>query len=209
MEIKERNFNDTIQKLEEAVSEIVGFPVTFELDKKNIRKVVVVYDNTLENDLEVLPDGLKSIISWLADLCMRLEELNSKTDIPVFDQNVIIFLMKINIHLHIEWQRKILPVIQKLLPNAQIFISTHSPFVVNSVDDAWVYNLALKEGNAQVRKKNIQDGNSVSYILRSIFGVNQKFGLAVEHDLDQRNFTHTATKHWHLPSAKNLKKCTN
>ncbi len=179
---KEHNYNDTIQKLENAIGEIIGFDVKFKLDK-NIRNPIFLYNN-IEHGLEVLPDGLKSIISWLADLCMRLEALDWKGDIPVFDRNVILFLDEIEVHLHIEWQRKILPVVQKLLPNAQIFISTHSPFVVNSVDDAWVYNLEVNNGDAVVRKKELsQDGNSIAHVLRSIFGVTEKFGLAVEKDL--------------------------
>ncbi len=174
---KEQNYKDTIQKLEKAIGEIIGFDVKFKLDNQ-LRESVISYNN-VDHDLEVLPDGLKSIISWLADLCMRLEGLDWVGDVPVFDRNIILFLDEIEVHLHIEWQRKILPVIQELLPNAQIFISTHSPFVVNSVDDAWVYNLEVKEGNAKVRKVTLsQDGNSVSYVLRSIFGVKEKFGLA-------------------------------
>ena len=37
--------------------------------------------------------------------------------------------------LHIEWQRKILPSIQKLNPNAQIIVATHSPEVAGKYSD--------------------------------------------------------------------------
>jgi predicted ATP-binding protein involved in virulence len=181
---KENDFTNTITNLQNAISEIVGFPVEFKMDKQ-IREPKIVYNN-FEHDLDVLPDGLRSIISWLADLCMRLELLDWEGDMPVFDRNVILFLDEIEVHLHIEWQRKILPVIQKLLPNAQIFLSTHSPFVINSVDDAWVYNLEVKDGNATVRKAELtQDGNSVSFVLSEILGVNEEFGIEVEKDLKQ------------------------
>jgi predicted ATP-binding protein involved in virulence len=181
---KEENYTDNISKMQNAISEIVGYEVTFKLDK-SLREPVMWY-NGVEHDLEVLPDGLKSIISWLGDLCMRLEELNWENDTPIFDRNILLFLDEIEIHLHIEWQRKILPIVQKLFPNAQIFLSTHSPFVVNSIDDAWVYSLAVENGNGKLSKKELsQDGNSVSAILRTIFGIPQKFGLAVENDLDK------------------------
>jgi len=181
---KEENYTDNISKMQNAISEIVGYEVTFKLDK-SLRKPMMWY-NGVEHDLEVLPDGLKSIISWLGDLCMRLEELNWENDTPIFDRNILLFLDEIEVHLHIEWQRKILPIVQKLFPNAQIFLSTHSPFVVNSIDDAWVYSLAVENGNGKLSKKELsQDGNSVSAILRTIFGVTQKYGLAVENDLDK------------------------
>jgi predicted ATP-binding protein involved in virulence len=182
---KAHNYTDTIHRLEKAIGEITGYEVKFKLDK--FLKNPVIWYNDTEHDLDVLPDGLKSIISWLADLCMRLEDLMWVNDMPIFDRNIILFLDEIEVHLHIEWQRKILPVIQKLLPNAQVFISTHSPFVVNSVDDAWIYNLAIEKNNhAKVAHIELsEDGKSISYMLRQIFGVNEKFGLAVEQDLKQ------------------------
>jgi ABC-type multidrug transport system ATPase subunit len=91
--------------------------------------------------MDLLPDGLKSIISWLTDVLMRMDRLHWVEERPVTDQPLILFLDEVDIHLHPEWQRKILPVIQHLFRNAQIFVSTHSPFVVGSVQDAWVYKL--------------------------------------------------------------------
>ena len=91
--------------------------------------------------MDLLPDGLKSIVSWLTDVLMRMDRLQWVEDRPVTDQPLILFLDEVDIHLHPKWQRKILPVIQKLFRNAQIFVSTHSPFVVGSVQDAWVYKL--------------------------------------------------------------------
>ncbi len=179
---QQKNYNDTIEKVESVILELMNIPVQFRLDKK-FKKPVVCY-NDKEHDFEVLPDGLKSFISWLADLCMRLDDLNWVGDIPIFERNIILFLDEIEVHLHPEWQRKILPVVQKLFPNAQIFISTHSPFVVNSVDDAWVYNLELENGNAKVRTITLsQDGHSITNVLRTIFGVTEMFGFQVEKDL--------------------------
>ena len=178
-----KKFSNILTKLERTIGEIVGFDVKIKMDERSLNEPVFLYDS-VEHNLDVLPDGLKSILSWLLDLCMRLETLQWMNDVPVFDRNIILFLDEIEAHLHIEWQRKILPAIQKLLPNAQIFISTHSPFVVNSVDDAWVYNLEVEKGNAKVRKvERSQDGKSFTNVLRNIFGVKETFGPAIEKDL--------------------------
>ena len=178
-----KNFNTILTKLESTIGEIVGYDLKVKMDKKALREPVFLYDG-VEHKIDVLPDGLKSILSWLLDLCMRLENLTWMNDTPIFDRNIILFLDEIEAHLHIEWQRKILPAIQKLFPNAQIFISTHSPFVVNSVDDAWVYNLEVEKGNAKVRKVELsQDGKSFTSVLRNIFGVKETFGPAIEKDL--------------------------
>lgn len=176
-------FSNILKKLEIAIGEIIGMDVRIKMDEKTLNEPVFLYDS-VEHNLDVLPDGLKSILSWLLDLCMRLGKLQWQTDVPVFERSIVLFLDEIEAHLHIEWQRKILPTIQKLFPNAQIFISTHSPFVVNSVDDAWVYNLEVEKGNAKVRKVELsQDGKSFTNVLRNIFGVKETFGMAVEKDL--------------------------
>ena len=91
--------------------------------------------NDEELEFDVLPDGVKSIISWIADLLMRLDRLKWKDNINILDRNFILLLDEIEVHLHPAWQRKILPVVQKLFKNAQIFIATHSPFVVGSIDN--------------------------------------------------------------------------
>jgi predicted ATP-binding protein involved in virulence len=178
-----KNFKHILTKLEKAISEIIGYDVRIKMDEESLSEPVFYYDLT-EHKLDVLPDGLKSILSWLLDLSMRLEKLTWVDDTPLFDRNIILFLDEVEAHLHIEWQSKILPAVQKLFPNAQIFVSTHSLFVVNSVDDAWIYNLEVNKGNAKVRKIELsQDGKSIASVLRNIFGVNETFGIAVENDL--------------------------
>lgn len=42
-------------------------------------------------------------------------------------------------HLHPRWQKTFLPSVQKIFPNLQLVVTTHSPFVLASVRDARVY----------------------------------------------------------------------
>ena len=157
----------------------------FKLENFNLSDVLIKIDNT-EHSLKVLPDGLKSIFSWLSDLCMRLENLNWNSDTSIFDRNIILFLDEIEVHLHIDWQRRILPVIQKLFPNAQIFVSTHSPFVVNSIDGAYVYSFVIKNGFSVLKSKEItDDSKSISYILHTIFNVYSDFGIENDKKLQE------------------------
>jgi predicted ATP-binding protein involved in virulence len=70
-----------------------------------------------------------------------------------------------------------------MFPNAQIIATTHSPFVVASVEDAHIVTFALKDGVSTV--ENIapsQIGVSYSAVLRSIFGIDSEFDVATEDD---------------------------
>lgn len=178
-----KRLKDKIKQFENVLNDIIEDKIKFEMQSAN--KLILVKDNK-ELDFDVLPDGLKSLISWIGDLLMRLDSLKWKDDTPIFDREIILFLDEIEVHLHPAWQRKVLPVVQNLFKNAQIFVSTHSPFVVNSVDDAWVYELEVKDGKAKVREKSLtKTTESVQTTLEEVFEVPQLFGLEVQKDLDR------------------------
>ena len=186
IESKIEEYDDTIKSLEDAIGEIIGFEIRFVLDN-SLRHVKIQYRDQ-QLDLEAIPDGMKSIISWLADLCSRLERLDWIDDTPVFKRNIILFLDEIENHLHIKWQRKVLGVVQKLLPNAQIFVSTHSPFVVNSVDGAWLHRLDYDEKTNLTtvsKPTSTKTGNSYIFELLRTFGIDEEFGEATQKKLER------------------------
>lgn len=59
----------------------------------------------------------------------------------VFDMDGIVLIDEIETHLHIELQRTILRFLTTLFPNIQFIITTHSPFVLNSLDNVAIYDL--------------------------------------------------------------------
>lgn len=168
----------SIQRIESAIAKIIDKPVEFVFQDEPKLDVTIRIAGQ-ETTFDVLPDGLKSIVSWIADLLMRLDRINWTEKRDVLDQNFILFLDEIEIHLHPAWQRKILPVVQELFPNAQIFIATHSPFVIGSVSGAWVYRLTVPPSPV-VTPVLTNSASSVEVVLQEIFGVEETFGEDVE-----------------------------
>ena len=181
---KSEYFRNSIVYIENAISSIIEKPILFEIDDNF--NILLKMDG-LAIHFDVLSDGLKSLIIWLGDLLMRMDRLKWKDDLPISERNFILFLDEIEVHLHPAWQRKILPVVQKLFKNAQIFISTHSPFVVGSVDGAWIHKLKKEGAFAVLDGKPVlsEDGKSVRRILDETFGINQQYGVEVERDLEK------------------------
>jgi hypothetical protein len=173
---------DSIRHIASVVAQIVddqdfGFVISDQDDQVRVRwKGVVVR-------LGVLPDGLKSIVSWVADLLMRLDRIPWHGATPILQRRFLLLLDEVDIHLHPAWQRKILPFVQRIFPSAQIIASTHSPFVVASVDDARIITLGLR-GQASVVEAVTSPQIGVSYpaVLRSIFGIASEFDI----DTDER-----------------------
>ncbi len=183
-EQRAERYRASLVRIENAVSEIVGHDVRFTFHYDPLAVGIKINDEELEFD--VLPDGLKSVISWIADLLMRLERIRWADDRDVPDRNFILLLDEIEIHLHPAWQRKILPAVQKLFRNAQIFIATHSPFVVGSVSDAWVYRLSLSDGKATLSEvTEARSGSSYPTVLDEFFGIDEYFDVETEKDFAQ------------------------
>lgn len=175
-------FGGTIKEIEKVISEITGKEIEFILEA-NPLKLTLKY-NQQNLDFDVLPDGLKSIVSWISDLIMRLSLIPWQDDTPIFERNIILFLDEIEIHLHPAWQRKVLPIVQKLFPNAQIFLSTHSPFVVNSVDGAYIYELKYENGETTIAEPELSSSfNSIDYVLNSVFDVPERQGIAASKEI--------------------------
>jgi len=167
----------TLRKFEEILCEITERTIKFSVDVEVYKRTVVELDGT-EVEFGVLPDGLKSILSWIGDLLMRMDSIRWEKKQSVFDQPIILFLDEIDIHLHPSWQMKILPIIQKTFVNAQIFVSTHSPFVVASVEDAYVYDLNIdKDGFSYLEQAPILTERGQSYIrvLQEVFDIEGEF----------------------------------
>ncbi|EDN68363.1 conserved hypothetical protein [Beggiatoa sp. PS] len=174
-----KQYNLVVQSIENAIENIVGWNIKFKLQTNPLNLFLEVNQKVL--DFNVLPDGLKSIMSLIADLIRRLDKIVWVDNGNVLEHPFILLLDEIDIHLHPAWQRKILPVIQKIFPNAQIFVSTHSPFVVGSVSDAYVYSFKLTENISILDKvEPSQAGNSYSLILETIFGVEESFDEETE-----------------------------
>lgn len=182
-EVAAREREATVRAIESALEAIVGTKIVFVLQEDPIEVFLRVAATEL--DLNVLPDGLKSVLSWLGDLLMRLEHSHTDKTIPVTHQPFVLLLDEIEVHLHPEWQRRVVPAVQRLFPNAQVFIATHSPFVVASADDAWVYPFRLDdEGLAHAEPPlESQLGHSYAEVLQDVFGVTSDFDPDTEHKL--------------------------
>lgn len=176
-------FARSVRDIEKVVAEIVddpdfGFVLMDEDDNVRIRwKGTVIR-------LGLLPDGLKSIVSWVADLLMRLDRIPWQDDVPVLQRKFLLLLDEVDIHLHPAWQRKVLPLVQRVFPNAQIIASTHSPFVVTSVDDAHIITLGFRGQSSVVTSMAApQIGVSYTAVLRSTFGIDSEFDIDTEQTL--------------------------
>lgn len=93
-------------------------------------------------DFNTMSRGYAAILDIINDLIMRMEAKSGlRTE---FDMEGIVLVDEMETHLHLELQKKILPVLTTLFPNLQFIITTHSPFILSSLDHAVIFDLENK-----------------------------------------------------------------
>jgi predicted ATPase len=90
-----------------------------------------------------LSDGYSAIIDIVADLILKMQEKSSPN--REYLKHGIVIIDEIETHLHLELQRLILPMLTKIFPNIQFIVTTHSPFILNSLTNAIAYDLEKRE----------------------------------------------------------------
>lgn len=90
---------------------------------------------------QMLPSGFSSILAIYAELIMHAELRQVEKEIL----DGIVIIDEIDAHLHVTLQKKVFNFFTNSFPNIQFIISTHSPFVVQSVSDSVIFNLSTKE----------------------------------------------------------------
>lgn len=110
-----------------------------------------------------MSDGFKAVIHIVADLILKMQNGGRISD--VYQKEGLVLIDEIETHLHLELQKIIMPFLTKTFPNIQFIVTTHSPFVLNSMPDAVAFDLE--------HRKVLDDLTEYSYesLAEGYFGV--------------------------------------
>ncbi|WP_242206632.1 AAA family ATPase [Aestuariivivens insulae] len=120
-----------------------------------------------------LSDGYRAFLGWVGDLLFHIEQ-TCPSGKKLVDNQGIVLIDEIDLHLHPEWQMKILPLLAEALPNIQFFVTTHSPLVVGSIE--WQNIIYLKTDNNLIskpvrEKRNTYGLDSDQILVSELFGL--------------------------------------
>ena len=90
-------------------------------------------------DFHTLSGGYQAVLDIVLDLMMRMQHQTQRS----FDFSLpgIVVIDEIETHLHLELQRSILPFLTSFFPNIQFIVTSHSPFILNSLENVVIYDL--------------------------------------------------------------------
>jgi len=124
--------------------------------------------------LTELSDGHSAILSIITELVLRMESLDSGN----FKLPGVVLIDEIETHLHVDLQKKILPFLSDFFPNLQFIVTTHSPFVLQSISNSVVCDLQ--------NKVIVEDLSGYSYdsLIESYFG-SDKYSNSIKSKIDR------------------------
>jgi hypothetical protein len=89
--------------------------------------------------LRHLSYGCETLIAWMVDFASRMIERYPASPDP-FAEPAIVLVDEIDLHLHPQWQRKLIGHLSERFPNTQFIATAHSPLIVQAAGGA---NIAL------------------------------------------------------------------
>lgn len=144
-----RDDNDTlsVQQIEKWFSTFLHqLKVLFEdetlqliFDRKSFNFSIKLKDKAAF-DFNQMSDGYAAVFTVVTEIILRMEA----NDRPEFDLPGIILIDEIETHLHVDLQKKILPFLTAFFPNLQFIVTTHSPFVITSLNNSVICDLENK-----------------------------------------------------------------
>lgn len=129
-----------------------------------------------ELSINQLSDGEKTTLAMVGDIARRLSILNPERPVEeVMHGTGVVLIDEIELHLHPQWQREILPKLAKTFPNCQFIVTTHSPQVLSHVEAESVWLLQRgADGKITAENPERSFGLDSNRVLVELLGVPER-----------------------------------
>lgn len=151
-------------------------------------KFITEHDGNVR--FEDLGFGYQTTLTWLTDFCKRMFELYPDAENPLHEEAVVL-VDEIDLHLHPKWQRDLVPTLSKIFPNVQFIVTTHSPHVLQSMEDVNLYVLRRNAESGEIEAERSNVTNFTGWTVEEILGVTMELGddvLSVAYNAVKKDF---------------------
>ena len=158
----------TLQAVLEAIANCVEDAVEADFDFEQ-DDIVIEFPGGSRTPFSLLSDGQRSVAATAGDIALRCAIINPhlKGDARLKTPGVVL-IDELDQHLHPRWQRRAIGDLQDTFPRLQFVATSHSPFIIQSVEQGHVIN--LDDDDVHRPGKNPQ---SIEDIVENVMGVEQ------------------------------------
>ena len=132
-----KEFEGTREAFMEAMQTAIPALSDISFDKGEIEAVVTVTGHRpSRHHFSYMSDGLQSMINIVSEIAYRCIQLNGflGTDAVKMTPGVVL-IDEVDLYLHPHWQKHVLQDLMNAFPQIQFIVSTHSPFIVQSLKE--------------------------------------------------------------------------
>jgi predicted ATP-binding protein involved in virulence len=134
---------------------------------------MLIEKNNKTLSLNQLSDGEKNMIAMVGDIARRLSMANPNLDNPL-EGDGIVMIDEVDLHLHPNWQQRILVSLEEAFPNIQFIVTTHSPQVLTTVKSECIQGLTYENDNLKIQKFDFSLGAKSHELLYQILGISER-----------------------------------
>lgn len=145
--LQRKTENVTLEAVKSAVAQCLERWTGFYYDI-NLRDLVVKDVAGRIMLARLLSHGQRSILFMVADLAYRCARLNPKLrGAAVRETPGVVLIDELELHLHPNWQRRIISDLRRIFPKIQFFVTTHSPTILQNLNARYdrVYRMNATE----------------------------------------------------------------
>ena len=110
-----------------------------------------------------LSQGEKSLMALVGDIARRLAIMNPLLENALQGEGIVL-IDEVDLHLHPQWQRRLIHQLTDTFPNCQFILTTHSPLVISDTKDVLCY--VLDDG--ELEERNGLYGLDANQVLLSV-----------------------------------------
>ncbi len=126
-----------------------------------------------------ISDGFRCMVAMVTDMVRRIGLLNPHLGMNALKETEgVVLVDELDLYLHPKWQRRVVGDLKTLFPKLQFIVTTHSPFIIQSLSPGEVIDLAECHGevidqplfpdNPKVRENSAWPGPGQPYANRSL-----------------------------------------
>lgn len=130
-----KEFEGTREAFYEALHAAIPALTEIDFDGGEIEALVSVTGRKPErHHFSYMSDGLQSVINIVSEIAHRCIELNGFLGEQAIKKTPgVVMVDEVDLYLHPHWQKHILQDFQRAFPRIQFIVSTHSPFIIQSL----------------------------------------------------------------------------
>ncbi len=138
--IQRRKTIPAMEMIRQAVKNCIPGAQDFFYDAAHDALMIVLADQGHQR-FDQLSDGYRNTVAMVADIAHRAIRLNPQMGVDASRRiEGVVLIDEIDLHLHPHWQRRIVRDLQRIFPKIQFIATTHSPFILQSLDPGEVKN---------------------------------------------------------------------